>query len=590
MLDFQKILSASWEHYKLFKIDPLTNRPLGDPDVLGFGDSGEQYFMTFSETVSYALFRAVWMNDQVTFNKVWEWAYYNLWRKNIDEIYYWQIGQWGEMPQVRKDNLFAWRYVDNIKKKGRGGIIFFKWSDQQDDLWRDGLDAAPDGDELIASSLALAHCLWGSQNGIYDYKANAKVIIEDIWKKCVKCISPGLIDDFATRPHLKSWFIYSAPSSLLTRTLVAGPTPETHAMEVNYYIPNTKWGGVGKKLDKVDFSELEGITFQCRGTKGHKLKIIMKGHDQKNPKLDIETIAELTLSDKWTLHKLFFKDFKGSGNMDWTKIDALYLQSEDNNEKGFFDITDIQVTDGEPFGNDAYHLTSNDKGESWINISYYMPSFYTTIFKKLDPAHPWEKLVSSCYDDVTAGAFAELADEDGKVHKGQGNLVPDWFAITPTGKTTNVPWANNLSTDDYMHGWDAFRFDFFAALDFAWTDNQAAKKYLMETGPYKFYKNELIKNGKINRGYAIDGKTMKGLRGTDEEGPGPYGSYLALFTSCKDKESSEKIIANMMKGYSEKGFWGDNALEYYEQNWAWFGLAFYHNQGLHLKEALQKLK
>ena len=241
-------------------------------------------------------------------------------------------------------------------------------------------------------------------------------------------------------------------------------------------------------------------------------------------------------------------------------------------------------------GQETHHLTSNDKGESWINLSYYMPFLYSTIFKKLDPDHPWEKLVTNCYQDALLGSRAELHDDEGEIHKGNGSLIPDWFALSITGKPTNVPWTNNLSTDDYMHGWDAFRFDFFAAMDAAWTDNPLARKYLYETGPYTFYRNELSKKGKINRGYAIDGKTIKGLRGTDQDGPGPYGSYLALFFACKDKENSEKILQNLMKFYNEKGYWGENPLEYYEQNWAWLGLAFYLNQGKHLKEALQTLK
>ncbi|MFC1596196.1 glycosyl hydrolase family 8 [Candidatus Margulisiibacteriota bacterium] len=588
MQDLQKVLEESWEHYKQNKIDPLTNRPLGDPDVLGFGDSGSQYFMTFSETVSYVLFRAVWMNDQATFNRVWEWAYYNLWRKNIDEIFYWQISQWGEMPQVRKDNLFAWRYVDNIKRKGRGGVIFFKWSDREGALWRDGLDAAPDGDELIAASLAIAHCLWGSQQGVFDYLSHAKEIIPEIWNKCVKCVSPGIIDNFSSRPHLKSWFIYTAPSSLLTRTLVNGPKKNTHAMEVNYFIPNSKWGGVGKKLDKADFSELKGLSFSCRGESGHKLKVILKGF-LKNKDRETEALTEIELNPEWQDYSIPFTDFQGSNNIDWKRIDALYLQADDNNQKGFFTITDIRVFNGKFTGKEAYHLTSNDKGESWINISYYMPFLYTTIFKKLDPDHPWETLVKNCYEDVELGCSAALHDEEGEIHKGQGNLIPDWFALTTTGKTANVPWTNNLATDDYMHGWDAFRFELFSAIDYAWTNNSLAKKFLYETGPYNFFKEELTQKGKINRGYTIDGKTMKGLRGTDEEGPGPYGSYLALFTACKDQKNSDKIINNMMKFYNQKGFWGDNHLEYYEQNWAWLGLAFHVNQGLHLKEALKKL-
>ncbi|MFA5928036.1 MAG: glycosyl hydrolase family 8 [Candidatus Margulisiibacteriota bacterium] len=587
--DLRKVLEQSWEHYKLNKIDPVTNRPLGDPDILGFGESGSQYFMTFSETVSYVMFRSVWMNDQATFNRVWEWAYYNLWRKNIDEIFYWQISQWGEMPQVRKDNLFAWRYVDNIKKKGRGGVIFFKWSDVEGALWRDGLDAAPDGDELIAASLALAHCLWGSQKGINDYLTHAKTITADIWNKCVKYIIPGVIDNFSSRPHLKSWFIYTTPSALLTRTLTAGPEKNTHAMEVNYFIPNTKWGGVGKELEKADFSEMHGLSFSCRGKQGDKLKVIFKGFQKSNPNRETEATTEVILTNDWQHHVLPFDKFKAEDKIDWTRIDALFLQADDNNQKGYFVITDIKIYDGKLIGKENFHLTSNDKGEPWINLSYYMPFIYNTIFKKLDPSHPWEELAKNCYEDITTGANATLRDEDGKPHKGNGQLIPDWFSLTTTGKPTNVPWTNNLSTDDYMHGWDAFRFDFFAALDLAWNNEPLAKKYLMETGPYEFYKNELIKTGKINRGYAIDGKTMKGLRGTDEDGPGPYGCYLSLFKAAGDQQNANKIMDNMMKTYNEQGYWGKNQLEYYEQNWAWLGLAFSLDQGLHLKEALKKL-
>ncbi|MFH1428889.1 MAG: glycosyl hydrolase family 8, partial [Candidatus Margulisiibacteriota bacterium] len=574
MQDLQKVLEQSWEHYKQNKIDPITNRPLGDPDVLGFGDSGDHYFMTFSETVSYVLFRAVWMNDQSTFNRVWQWTYYNLWRKNIENIYYWQIDQWGEMPQIRKDNLFAWRYVDNIKKKGRGGIIFFKWSEKEEALWRDGLDVAPDGDELIAASLALAHCLWGSQDGVFNYIDHAKLIVSDIWEKCVKRITFGSIDDFSARPHLKSWFIYTDPSVLLTRTLVNGPKPDTHAMEVNYYIPNTKWGGVGKKLNRSDFSAMKGLSFTCRGEKDHKLTIIFKGFLKKSRK-ETEAVKEITLNADWQSIKIPFKDFKGADTIDWSNIDAIYFQAEDNNEKGFFSITDIQVYDGSFTDRETFHLTSNDKGEAWINLSYYMPFLYSTIFSKIDPAHPWEELINNCYEDIAIGAEAKLYDEDGKLHQGNGNLIPDWFALTSTGKPTNVPWTNNLSTDDYMHGWDAFRFDFAAAIDYAWTKNSLAEKYLFKSGPYSFFKDTLKKTGKINRGYTIEGKVMPGLRGTDCEGPGPYGSYLSLFTACNDKQDADKILQNLMALYNDKGFWGNNPLEYFEQNWAWLGLAFY---------------
>jgi len=179
-------------------------------------------------------------------------------------------------------------------------------------------------------------------------------------------------------------------------------------------------------------------------------------------------------------------------------------------------------------------------------------------------------------------------DDEKNVHKGNGALVPDWFSLTVTGKTNNVPWTNNLATDDYMHGWDAFRFEFFASMDLAWNKNPLAKSFFSEKGLYAFYKKILDTKGKINRGYTIDGKTIRGLRGTDEEGPGPNGAYLSLFTVCEEEPSTKKMLANLLQSYHPDGYWGDNRLEYYEQNWAWLGLAFHLNRGLHLQESLKK--
>jgi len=588
MQDLKKVLEQSWDHYKKHKIDPVTNRPLSTPDSLDFGASGNKNFMTFSETVAYVLFRAVWMNDKQTFDKVWEWASTNMWRKNIREVFCWQINQWGDVPYLRKDNLFAWRYVNNIKRTGQGGIIFFKW-DPNEVLWRDGLDSSPIGDELIATSLILAHCLWGSQKGDLDYLLAGKAIVSDIWNKCVKKITPGVIDTFPDHSHLKPWFIYNASDTLLTKTLSKGPSPTSTAMEINYYVPHTKWAGVGRKIDNTDLSSLQAFSFTCKGEEGHKLKIILRGKNKQNTNDSTDAFIDIMLSANWKDYSFNLSDFKGTEKIDWGKINSIFFQVEDNNNKGFFAITDIKVIDKDEKAPDThYHLTSNDKGEPWINTSYYLPFVYNSLFKKIDPHHNWQELNKTAYIDAELGSKATLFDEENIPHTGNIHLIPDWFALTPTGKPANIPWANNLYTNDYMHGKSATRFDFFVSLDYIWNNNPLAKKYIYDTGPYNFYKKELEEKDSICRGYAIDGKIMKFINQADKESCGSYGNYLSLFSARDDKENANKILNKIMQKYNKEGYWGNDPLDYYDQNWTWLGVAFFADRGLQLRETIEK--
>lgn len=125
------ILEKSWEFYKKNfisndgrVIDPWRN------DI------------TTSEGQSYAMLRAVLINDKKTFDFVYRWTQNNLKRSN--------------------DKLFAWL-----------------WGQRKDKTW--GIldkNPASDADIDIAYALILAHKKWGEKQYIVD----AKAIIHDIWK------------------------------------------------------------------------------------------------------------------------------------------------------------------------------------------------------------------------------------------------------------------------------------------------------------------------------------------------------------------------------------------------------------------------
>lgn len=84
------VVRGSWEGYKSKFI-------INEGRVLDFSDNE----ITTSEGQSYAMLRAVWMDDKETFDKVWNWTKDNLKRP--------------------EDNLFIWRY--GIKDDGTYGPV-----------------------------------------------------------------------------------------------------------------------------------------------------------------------------------------------------------------------------------------------------------------------------------------------------------------------------------------------------------------------------------------------------------------------------------------------------------------------------------
>lgn len=103
---------------------------------------------TTSEGQSYALLRAVWMNDRKTFDRVLSWTNQNL--------------------KLTNNNLFAWNWSNE------NGI--WKIKDE---------GTAPDADEDIALALLFAYREWKTEA----YLSQAQGIIADIWQYEVKEIN-----------------------------------------------------------------------------------------------------------------------------------------------------------------------------------------------------------------------------------------------------------------------------------------------------------------------------------------------------------------------------------------------------------------
>lgn len=151
-LNIQKLISTNGDWAQVYKVDPknagiLTNtwRSYKDNFMTLNGQIVDtSTWQTTSEGQSYAMMRALMMNDRLAFDTVWQWTKDNM--------------------QIRKDDhLFAWKI--QLDAQGNNHVA--------------DTNAASDADEDIALALYQAYQKWGDPQ----YLAESKQIIADIWKK-----------------------------------------------------------------------------------------------------------------------------------------------------------------------------------------------------------------------------------------------------------------------------------------------------------------------------------------------------------------------------------------------------------------------
>jgi endoglucanase len=133
---------AVWDSYKRQYIDPASGRTIDPSRALG----------TTSEGQSYTMLRAVWLDDQATFDKSWVWTQSNL---------------------QRPDKLFSWIY--GRRSDGALGVL----------TEIDGQNSASDADSDIALALVFAYARWQDPQ----YLEDAQEIIRSIWETEVVMIA-----------------------------------------------------------------------------------------------------------------------------------------------------------------------------------------------------------------------------------------------------------------------------------------------------------------------------------------------------------------------------------------------------------------
>ncbi len=252
----------------------------------------------------------------------------------------------------------------------------------------------------------------------------------------------------------------------------------------------------------------------------------------------------------------------------------LYASKRWNDEKYYGDAIviirdiwekEVVIIDGKPY------LAANDIEKSLqktniiVNPSYLSPYTYK-VFAQADPDNNWTGLVETSYE-VAARSIEMNLDKRTSAH-----LPPDWIMINrESGEILHPPANSGLTTN---FSFDAMRLPWRFALDYKITNDQRAKDVLSKIG---FVSDEWASKGKLFSSYTHDGVPLM-----QSESASMYGGVLGYFMVLKP-EIADEIYSQKLEGLYDttQSRWA-KPQGYYDDNWAWFGMALYAGEAVDL--------
>ena len=204
----------------------------------------------------------------------------------------------------------------------------------------------------------------------------------------------------------------------------------------------------------------------------------------------------------------------------------------------------------------ADNLERNSPTTVVVNPSYFGFANFKT-FAKIDTSHDWNALADNAYDLLNAVSTDKLdkATSDG--------LPPDWITVSRSSGAFIPTAAPNLDTN---FGYDAMRIPFRLALDYSWFKDGRDYDALSHYGFLKqFWQNTHV----LNATYAHDGTVVASY-----ESPAMYGATIGYFNVIDPLDAEAIYKSKLQTLYSpDQQSWKAPSPGYYEDNWAWFGLA-----------------
>ena len=215
---------------------------------------------------------------------------------------------------------------------------------------------------------------------------------------------------------------------------------------------------------------------------------------------------------------------------------------------------EVAHVDGTPYVTAGNWAVSTTPGPT-LNPSYFAPYAYR-LFAGVDSSHPWNDVVDSGYSALNRCTAAPL--DTGR----SAGLPPNWCVVTRQG----VRPARTMQDAD-LYGYDAFRVMWRLAVDAQWNGEQRARDYLQRCDVLRRAWRD---GGRLAAVYSHDGRVAG-----DYENVAAYGADLGNLV-VTDPAAAEQVVARKLLPAiphgSSPALFGDPD-DYYQQNWAWFGLA-----------------
>lgn len=191
-----------------------------------------------------------------------------------------------------------------------------------------------------------------------------------------------------------------------------------------------------------------------------------------------------------------------------------------------------------------------------VNPSYLAPYAFR-VFARVDTGHDWTALVQSSYDLIDRVLEAPLDRATSAA------LPPNWVRLD-TQNGSFAPLAGSLTTD---YGYDALRLPWRLALDYQWNREPRAARALHRLG---FLGGQWRKTGKIAATYAHDSSSPASY-----ESPSMYGGSIGYFTVADRPDEGAVYNRKLAALYNPDTQSWRRSLSYYDDNWAWFGMAMH---------------
>ncbi len=194
-----------------------------------------------------------------------------------------------------------------------------------------------------------------------------------------------------------------------------------------------------------------------------------------------------------------------------------------------------------------------------INPSYLSPYAYK-IFAEIDPTHDWKGVVDTSYEVIEESMTSNLNAS------GTAKLPPDWVTIDRTTGAIEAGTNSNLTTN---YGYDALRLPWRMGLDWQWNKEPRAQHIL---SLMTFLDSEWNKNNMLDATY-----THAGAAVDHYESPAMYGGAIGYFKAISPGNGKTIYLTKLQSLFNPDTNQWKTKLSYYDDNWAWFGIALYND-------------